>query len=79
MQLQFPSRKLLMMQSMGCWKKQTPLKLFEELLILTMTMNQLLRMFQQQQTTQTGFYLPNRAMTGFVSEGVRILEVLGQN
>ena len=55
MQLQFPSQKLLIMQSMGHWKKQTPSKLFEELLILMMTMNQLLRMFQQQQTTQTGF------------------------
>ena len=44
-----------------------------------MTMNQLLRMFQQQKSTQTGFYLPNGAMTGFVSEGVRILEVLRQN
>ena len=44
-----------------------------------MTINWLLRMFQQQQTTQTGFYLPNGAMMGFASEGVRILEVLGQN
>ena len=44
-----------------------------------MTMNWLPRLFQQQQTTQTGNYLPNGAMTGFVSEGVRILEVLGQN
>ena len=79
MQLQFPSQKLLTMQSMGCQKKQTPSKLFEELLILTMTMNQLPRMFQQQQTAQTGFYLLNGAMMGFVSEGVRILEVLGQN
>ena len=43
-----------------------------------MTMNWLLRMFQQEQTTQTAFYLPNGAMMGFVSEGVRILEVLGQ-
>ena len=43
-----------------------------------MTINWLPRMFQQQQTTQTGFYLLNGAMTGFVSEGVRISEVLGQ-
>ena len=67
------------MQSMGCQKKRTPSKLFKELLILTMTMNQLPKMFQQWQTHQTGLFLQNGAMTGFVSGRVRILEVLMQD
>ena len=41
--------------------------------------NRLLKMFQQQQTHQTGFYLQNGAMTGFVSGRVRILEVFVQD
>ena len=37
------------------------------------------KMFQQWQTHQTGYYLQNGAMMGFVSGRVKILEVLMQD